>query len=188
MDPQRRDVLTASAAALLVGATTQTACATEVAAPNVPPGTPTDFDFLAGEWRIHHRRLRAPGEWEEFEGEATVHRILNGVGSIEELRVPQRNFIGMGLRLLDVQNHVWNDYWVNGQSGVLPGGGQTGGFVDGVGTFGADDMDGDQPIKVRGIWDNVSPTTCRWRQAISRDAGASWEENWLMDWTRVPAR
>lgn len=183
MNEQRRTLLQAgalAAAGLLAGkAEAQTPSAA------VPPGNPGDFDFLTGEWRIAHRRLRAPGDWDVFNGEATCWGILGGVCSVEELRIPERNFSGMGLRLLDAENRIWSDYWVNGRSGVLGAGGQTGGFVDNVGTFGADDMDGDQPIKVRGIWDNISPTTTRWRQAVSRDGGVTWEENWIMDWTKV---
>ena len=124
-------------------------------------------------------------EWEEFEGEATCWTILGGIGSVEELRIPVRNFSGMGLRLLDVQNKVWNDFWVNGKSGVLTTPGQTGSFENGIGTFTADDKDGDKPIKVKGVWDRITPTSCRWWQAVSWDDGKTWEENWFMDWTRA---
>ncbi|MBY0111322.1 MAG: hypothetical protein K2Y21_00765 [Phycisphaerales bacterium] len=154
-------------------------------------GKPGEFDFLAGEWKIKHRRLKTPGpsaatkEWDEFEGEATCFTILAGVGSVEELRIPSRGFSGMGLRLLDVENKVWNDFWVNAKSGVLTTPGQTGGFENGVGTFGADDMDGDKPIKVKGVWDQITPNSCRWWQAVSWDDGKTWEENWVMEWTRV---
>lgn len=146
---------------------------------------PGDFNFLTGEWRIEHRRLRAPGDWDLFEGEATCWSILGGVGSVEELRIPARDFAGMGLRLLDLNTHVWSDFWVNARNGVLTLPAQTGGFDNGVGTFGADGMDGDQPIKVRGIWDNITASTCRWRQAVSRDGGATWDTNWVMDWRRA---
>lgn len=157
----------------------------------VPEGKPGEFNFLAGEWKIKHRRLKTPGpaattkEWDEFEGEATCFTILAGVGSVEELRIPSRGFAGMGLRLLDVENKVWNDFWVNAKSGVLTTPGQTGGFENGVGTFGADDMDGDKPIKVKGVWDKITPNSCRWWQAVSWDDGKTWEENWVMEWTRV---
>lgn len=181
MDEQRRAMIGAAGVLLAAGAVG--AANAETAAP--PPGAPGDFDFLAGEWRIAHRRLKAPGEWDAFAGEATCWTILAGVGSVEELRIPARNFSGMGLRLLDVNARVWSDYWVNGKSGVLGAGGQTGGFANGVGTFGADDMDGDKPIKVRGVWDRITPTSCRWRQGVSYDAGRTWQDNWFMDWTRV---
>lgn len=147
-------------------------------------GKPGDFAFLDGEWRIANRRLVA-GAWDAFPGEATCRSILGGAVSIEELRIPERDFAGMGLRLLDVENGVWIDHWVNAKSGVLSGGGARGVFVDGVGTFLSEMKDGETPVLVRGIWDVITPTSCRWRQSLSRDGGATWEDNWLMEWTRV---
>lgn len=161
----------------VVGATTAT----------VPPGKPGDFNFLAGEWNISHRRLKTPGsdDWDVFEGEATCWTILGGVGSVEELRIPARHFSGMGLRLLDVEKRIWSDYWVNARSGVLTTPGMTGGFENGVGTFTAEDVDGDRPITVRGVWDRITPRSCRWHQAGSRDGGKTWQPNWFMDWVRA---
>lgn len=189
MDRNRRMLLNAGAAALIASVTidNEVAAAGGGATSSPRPGKLGEFDFLAGEWRISHRRLKAPGDWDVFNGEATCWTILGGVGSIEELRIPERNFSGMGLRLLDLEKHVWNDFWVNAKSGVLAPPGQTGAFENGVGTFGADDMDGDQPIKVRGVWDRITATSCRWRQGVSRDGGRTWEDNWFMDWTRVAA-
>jgi hypothetical protein len=186
-DDSRRTLLKNAAAGLAVCvAGTGTSAATTVAA-EAPYGKPGEFDFLAGEWKIRHRRLKSPGsdDWDEFDGEATCWTILGGVGSVEELRIPARNFSGMGLRLLDVEKREWSDFWVNAKSGVLTTPGTTGVFVDGAGTFVADDMDGDTPIKVRGVWDRITPTSCRWHQAISRDNGKTWQGNWFMDWTRV---
>jgi hypothetical protein len=152
-----------------------------------PPGKPGDFDFLHGEWRIAHRRLKdaKAGVWDEFEGEATCWTILGGVGSVEELRIPARDFAGMGLRLLDVEKKVWSDFWVNARSGVLTPPGMTGGFVDGVGTFTAEDTHEDKPIVVRGVWDRIAEGRCRWHQSVSYDAGKTWEYNWYMEWTRI---
>ncbi len=151
------------------------------------PGKIGEFNFLAGDWKISHRRLKTSGsdDWETFEGEATCWTVLNGRGSIEELRIPARDFFGMGIRLLDAKQQVWLDFWVSGRDGVLTMPGMPGGFVDGVGVFEVDDVDGDQPIRVRGIWDRIMPTSCRWHQAISRDGGATWEYNWFMDWVRA---
>lgn len=150
-------------------------------------GNPRDFDFLAGEWKIRNRRLTTAEtpEWDEFEGEATCWTILGGIGSIEELRIPARNFSGMGLRLLDVEKRIWNDFWVNAKSGVLSTPGQQRLFANGVGTFVADDSDEVKPIKVQGIWDRITSTSCRWSQAVSRDGGSTWEENWSKNWIRV---
>jgi hypothetical protein len=33
-------------------------------------GKPGDFNFLAGEWRIDHRRLKMPGEWDRITGKS----------------------------------------------------------------------------------------------------------------------
>lgn len=157
--------------------------------PSVPKtrtrAKPGDFDFLAGEWRISHRRLRKPGDWDAFDGEATCWTILGGVGSVEELRIPARSFSGMGLRLLDLETRVWSDYWVNAASGVLGAAGLTGSFENGEGLFYADDDEGGKPLKGAGIWDQVTPTSCRWRQALSRDGGRTWEQTWIMHWRRV---
>ncbi len=192
---ERREVLKSCAGAVIAGASAasgQTAgqaadgrSATETKA--AAPGKPGDFDFLAGEWKIKHRRLKKAHteEWEEFEGEATCWTILGGVGSVEELRIPSRNFSGMGLRLLDVEKRVWNDFWVNAKSGVLTTPGQAGVFENGVGTFTADDKDGETPIKVKGVWDRITPSACRWWQAVSWDDGKTWEPNWFMDWARA---
>lgn len=122
--------------------------------------------------------------WLEFPGEATVHAALAGNASIEELRIPARNFSGIGLRLYDAAAGVWNDHWINGQQRRVNGA-MAGTFENGVGTFLADDTDGETPIKARGIWDRITPTSCRWRQGVSRDAGTTWEDTWFMDWTRV---
>lgn len=147
------------------------------------PGKPGDFDFLQGSWTIAHQRLLKPGEWDHFTGEATCWSILGGVASIEELRIPARDFSGMGLRTLDMKTLVWSDYWLNAKWGVLGAEGVKGGFVRGDGVFLSDDVDGDTPIKVIGLWDRITPTSCRWRQGVSRDGAKTWDWNWIMDWT-----
>lgn len=153
-----------------------------------PAGQPGDFDFLSGEWTIRHRRLiAATGEWDAFEGEASCWSILGGVASVEELRIPVRGFSGMGLRLLDRERQVWSDFWMNGNSGVLMTPGTEGHFENGAGIFSAREFDNGHPLLVRGTWDNISASTCRWQQATSRDAGLSWQTNWIMDWSRRDA-
>ncbi len=150
------------------------------------PGKPGEFDFLSGEWRIHHRQPKAGStEWLEFDGEATVHGILAGVGSVEELRIPARKFSGMGLRLLDVEKKVWADHWVNANSGVVTVPGVAGSFENGAGIFVSDDEEDGKPVKWIGVWDLITPKSCRWRQAVSRDAGKSWQQTWIMDWRRA---
>lgn len=193
MNEQRRLLLNVGfalgAAAVLPGAASAEALGLDPIPPlpsSPTPGKPGDFNFLAGEWRIRHRRL-LPGatEWDVFDGEATCFTILAGVGSVEELRIPAKNFSGMGLRLLDVESRVWSDFWVNSKSGVLSTPGQTGSFENGAGIFFSEDVEDGKPLIAAGIWDRITPTGCRWRQAVTRDGGKTWEQNWIMDWTRA---
>jgi len=194
MDHIRRAIIGAGAAASLTAVLP--ACATPIGGapmqfdpmpplPTTPaPGRPGDFNFLTGEWRIHNRSI-VSGAWLEYDGEATVYGILAGVGSVEELRIPARNFSGMGLRLLDVEKRVWSDHWVNAKSGVVTTPGQTGSFENGAGIFVTDDVDDGKPVKYAGVWDAITPNSCRWRQAASRDGGRTWDQSWIMNWTRV---
>jgi len=177
----RRDLL--ALAALLAA----TPSAPHALAPMVPAaGHPGDFDFLTGSWRIRHRRPKTDGSWDEFDGEATCWSVLGGAGHVEELRIPARDFSGLGIRLLDPGTSRWNDVWINGKARVLEGGpGLTGVFEDGVGTFTATETAGGVTTIVRGVWDRITPTSHRWRQGASKDGGRTWTEDWFMDWTRV---
>lgn len=182
VDGQRRAILHLAAgltAATLPGMSDAGAATASRAA-----GKPGDFDFLSGNWTIRHRRL-AEGSWDQFDGEASVVGILGGVASVEELRIPSRGFHGMGLRILDTSTRLWADYWCNGKDGALQAP-SWGGFSGGAGTWDAVDGDGPGRTITRGVWDSITPRSCRWRQAVSRDGGATWEENWVMDWQRTP--
>ncbi len=189
---RRQFLHTVGAAALLAGVPAFGATAAHARKParparTFPPGKPGEFDFLAGQWTIQHRQLKPGGgdEWIEFAGEATCWTILGGVGSVEELRIPARQFSGMGLRLLDLEKHLWSDFWVSGRSGVLTTPGMPGGFENGVATFIAEETEDGRPVLYRGVWDRITATSCRWHQASSHDDGRTWAPNWFMDWTRA---
>jgi hypothetical protein len=161
------------------------------AGPSPQPGAspamnPTNFDFLAGSWRIANRRLKdaATGQWETFEGSATVWRVLDGQASIEELRGANGVLIGMGVRTLYTETGQWADHWTSVRNGIVnpP---MMGSFHEGVATFLSDEVDNGVTIKARGVWDRITPASCRWHQATSKDGGQTWDPNWFMDWTRV---
>ncbi len=178
-------LLRASAAFATGSAAAADSAATRPA--GVPEGSPGEFDFLQGEWRIAHRWRKdaASKEWIAFDGQATCWSILGGIGSVEELRIPARNFSGMGLRLLDVERKLWSDFWVNSNSGVLVSPGTYGGFRGGVGTFVSEDAEGDPPTMARGVWDRITGRSHRWSQAVSFDRGATWAETWVMEWKKA---
>jgi hypothetical protein len=200
-DPERRRLLQAAAALALTPAVQaapappadpQPGPAMTGPRPATPtPGKPGDFDFLTGRWKIlNHKRRSGPSGpfWDVFEGEATVHALLAGICSVEELRIPARQFSGLGLRLLDLKAARWSDFWVNAASGALGGDGLPGSFESGAGIFQSEEDDPAAPgVKViyRSVWDRITPTSCRWQQGVSRDGGTTWALDWSMDWTRL---
>jgi hypothetical protein len=145
-----------------------------------------DFDFLAGEWLIKNRRLKdgTTDVWERFDGSASVHRLLGGMASIEELRGPNGKYFGMGVRVWHPEEKMWADHWTGAYNGVVNAP-QLGQFIDGEGIFISDDEIDGTPAKARGVWDRITPTSCRWHQSTSKDGGKTWDYNWYMDWTRA---
>lgn len=190
-DRQRRLLIQSLAVGLAAGAVARSAQAGDAKKADKTPGKasgkPGDFDFLTGEWKIHHRQRKADKEtWDEFDGEATCWSILGGVAHIEELRIPARGFSGMGLRLIDLETRIWSDFWVNAKSGALGGAGLTGGFVGGEGIFESRDAENGKTVIYRGVWDRiVEGESHRWYQAASYDDGKTWNISWTMDWRKA---
>lgn len=145
-----------------------------------------DFDFLAGEWKIHHKRLKdgTTDLWEESDSGATVHRVLDGMGSIEELRAPSGKFMGMGVRVWRPDEKMWADHWTGVYNGVVNAP-QMGQFIDGEGVFVSEETVEGTAWQYRGVWDKITPNSSRWHQSSSKDGGKTWQWNWYMDWTRV---
>lgn len=148
------------------------------------PGKPGDFGFLDGRWRIRHLKRRGD-KWDRFDGEARCWSILAGIGHVEELLIPARDFSGLGLRMLDVEKRQWSDHWVNAKSGVVTTPGQTGSFEAGAGLFASTYDDSGKTMHSMGIWDRIGDGVCRWRQVYSADGGKNWRHDWVMHWRRV---
>ncbi len=144
-----------------------------------------DFDFLKGNWHIRHKRLkdRSKDVWHDFESSATVHRVLDGMGSVEELRKADGSYMGMGVRVWLPEKEKWADHWTSAGNGVVNAP-QLGNFIDGEGVFISEqEVDGIN-WQYRGVWDQITSESCRWHQSASKDGGNSWEWNWWMEWTR----
>jgi len=151
----------------------------------------SDFDFLTGSWRVHHRRLneRLAGnhDWIEFEGKCVMQKILGGAGNMDEnlLDFPAGAYRAVTLRTYDAAKKQWSIWWIDGRNPSHLDPPVVGGFKDGVGTFYADDTFKGKPIRIRFLWTNLT-TKPRWEQAFSDDGGKSWETNWIMEFVRVP--
>ena len=148
-----------------------------------------DFDFLAGKWRVHNRKLKSRlsrcSEWTEFEAQVECRLILKGFGNTDSFQttVDGRPWEGMSLRLFNPKTRLWSIYWANCETVVLdvP---QVGSFEDKIGCFYARDTFEEKEIIVQFRWDASNPSAPVWSQAFSPDYGQSWEWNWYMTFHR----
>ena len=149
-----------------------------------------DFDFIHGRWTVEHRRLKTRGvgadDWDRFPSTAYCEPRLGGLANIEQLDCPARGWSGMAVRIFDAVAREWAIYWVNNTSGVLQPPVRGRFQADGCVLEGAD-TDGERPILARYIWSDIKADSARWTQAFSYDDGATWEINWVMDFTRAAA-
>jgi hypothetical protein len=159
---------------------------------NTPSSQPGDFDFIIGSWQVHHRRLvdRLAGsiEWAEFAGSMTTRKTLGGFGNIEDnfLDLPGGAYRAVALRSFDAATGKWAIWWLDSRFPHQLDVPVVGSFDNGVGTFFAEDTFDGRPIKIRFIW-TADAKQPRWEQAFSPDGGASWETNWVMEFTRADA-
>lgn len=150
----------------------------------------SDFDFLHGDWRVRHRKLkrRLAGcdDWAEFSGAMSARPVLDGLGILDDnvLDDPAGRYSALTLRIFDRAADAWTISWVDSRRGRLdpPLAGR---FAEGVGTFFGDDTHEGQAVRVRFLWTPLAPDAARWEQAFSADGGATWETNWIMEFDRA---
>ncbi|MGH9212399.1 MAG: hypothetical protein ACRD2C_17230 [Acidimicrobiales bacterium] len=151
--------------------------------------TNTDFDFLAGRWTSRQRRLvkilADCDEWYEFDATLDCEVLLDGNGTFDVLRAPERDIEGVSLRLYNQTEQVWRIWWASKTSGGMLDEPVVGRFAGGVGTFECDDTWEGTPIRVRYRWSDVDTEHPQWDQAFSADSGQSWEVNWIATFSRA---
>ena len=147
-----------------------------------------DFDFLTGSWDIHNRKLLKPltgsDEWDEFPGRSIARPIFGGAGNMDEIDFPTRGWSGLTVRLHDVKRDEWSLFWVSSR-GTAVDPPVIGHFADSRGEFIGDDVYDGQPVTVRYIWSDITPSSAHWEQAFSTDGGQTWETNWTMELRKV---
>ena len=150
-----------------------------------------DFDFEAGTWKIHLKRLVYPltgsTTWVEFDGTSVTRKVWDGRAWLEEFETngPSGHIEGLTLRLYNPQSHQWSLYWANSKDGTL-GQPTVGEFTNGRGEFFDQEPYNGRVILVRYVWSDITPNSAHFEQAFSTDGGKTWEVNWITDQTRVP--
>ena len=158
--------------------------------PSASTATPSDFDFIIGDWRVRHRRLnsRLTGctDWTEFSGTSSTRKILGGFGNVEDnvLGFPDGEIRAAAFRSYNEITQDWAIWWLDGRIPHSLGVPVIGRFSGPVGTFFANDSLECQPITVRFTWHANLGHNPRWEQAFSGDGGKTWETNWIMEFVR----
>jgi hypothetical protein len=148
------------------------------------------FDFLDGEWRVHHRRISAVSKkWVEFEGTCSHRALMAGSANVEEyaLDSPDGAYRALNLRAYDRKADRWSIWWLDqrypeGPIGPPPAQGR---FENGVGRFYSDYERNGKSMRGRLMWSDITPTSARWQQATSDDGGNTWKPNWFMELQRA---
>jgi len=146
-----------------------------------------DFDFIVGNWKSHHRRLRNPltgsNTWVEFDGTSVGKTLWDGRVSEDEsvFNDPAGRIEGLTVRFYNQKTHQWSIYWASNTLGGLALPPVVGQFdvKNGRGEFFDQEPFKDRMILVRYLWFDITPDSCRWEQAFSDDGGKTWETNWI---------
>lgn len=152
-----------------------------------------DFDFLHGQWRVEHHRLRERlcgcTDWERFNGTCTAWPVLGGQGNVDDnlLHLPGGSYRAATLRTHNPHTGRWSIWWLDGRQAHQLDVPVVGHFDRGVGTFFAEDVLDGRAIRVRFRWTETQTASPLWEQAFSADAGRTWEANWTMRFHRPTA-
>lgn len=158
----------------------------------IAEGGARDFDFFLGNWSVQHSRLKSRLDgctaWDSFDGSTQTRPLLGGMGNMDDniLNLPGGSYRAVTLRTYDPVADQWAIWWLDGRNPGVMDTPMRGRFRNGRGEFLANELFKGRPILVRFIWSDMTPTRCRWEQAFSADNGATWEVNWVMNFTRQP--
>lgn len=142
------------------------------------PPAANDWKFLVGKWRVHNRRRKPDGTWEEFASTLENRPVMGGLGNVGDnvFHAPSGDYRGVSVRAFDTSKKTWNSWWIDGRTPSTIAPGVAGGFENGVGTLIGDG--------VRSLWTKTDTATPHWEQATSTD-GRNWNTNWVADFVRA---
>ena len=131
-----------------------------------------DFDFLIGEWRVHHHRLKPGGrEWVDFDGTCSNSKLMDDEADMEEhvLNAPNGAYRAVALRAYDPKTGQWAIWWLDERYPSRPlDPPAKGRFENGIGNFYADYKQDGKPMRGRLHWSNITPTSARFAGVVIR--------------------
>ena len=77
----------------------------------------SDFDFLIGSWKVHHRRLKSRlawcTEWIESEGTCQARRVMGGQANIDDnvIEGSMGAYRACSFRMFDPMSGQWSIWW-----------------------------------------------------------------------------
>ncbi len=149
-----------------------------------------DFDFLIGQWKVHHRQLRSrPARctaWQEFVGHSEARKILGGFGTLDEsiLFAPRGTYRVASLSTFDTVSDRWHIWWYDGRTPGHIHPPLVGKFVRGIGIFYGSGWIDDVSTDLRYLWD-LRDDSPRWERAHVTANGNQWETDWIMEFHRA---
>lgn len=155
-----------------------------------PSSSKHDFDFFAGRWKLHNKKLKSKlnncTEWVEFESTQEMYKVLNGIGNIDNFLATfdEQPFEGMTVRLFNPKTNLWSIYWADSDNGKLDPP-VVGSFENNIGHFFTKDIFDEKNILVVFRWDATDRDNPVWSQAFSADNGKTWEWNWFMFMSKI---
>lgn len=151
-----------------------------------------EFDFWVGEWDVNLRQKQPDNTWKDWKkSKANIYKILDGRAILELWEEqsgmsPANTIIGYSLRYFDSEIQQWV-LWLN-WPGVNRSGSSSlmGEFRHGRGEFYSERPLNDSTSLIsRYTFSDVSSTSLRWDDAFSKDGGATWTSNWIMEFSRT---
>lgn len=150
-----------------------------------------DWQWLAGNWDVWHRRLKerlaGSDDWAEFGGKSACWLTMDGFGTIDDniLDLPGGVYRGAGVRAFDPATQQWSIWWIDGRDPTHIEPPVTGHFDSDEGVFVGTDTFNGTPIMVRFRWHETRSPRPHWDQGFSTDGGKTWEINWRNYFTRT---
>lgn len=150
-----------------------------------------DWDWLLGEWDVHHVRLRKRlahnNDWDEFPGRSAFWRTLGGLGNVDDnlLHIPSGLYRAISIRSFDPVARQWAIWWLDGRNSATLDPPVRGAFQGSEGVFFGNDVHNGASVTVRFRWHEIHSARPHWDQAYSTDGGKTWEINWRNYFTRT---